>query len=80
MAINITVALTDAEQALVQELAAKIAPTATGPEIIAWVQLQCKKGLRKSVIELWAEQAREEANALTVTRLARAETDFPVIP
>jgi hypothetical protein len=77
MAIDITVSLTDAEQALVQELAQKVAPEATQPQILAWVRTQCKRGLRDAVIRQWNEYAQVEANELVRTSAIRARNDFP---
>jgi hypothetical protein len=79
MAIDITVSLTDAEQALVQELALKVAPGATIPEVLAWVQQQCKRGLRDAVVRKWNEMSQAEASALVAARYDRAAADFPEV-
>jgi hypothetical protein len=77
MAINLTVALTDAEQAIVNEVAAKVAPGATPAQIKAWAEKQAKAGLRAAVLAERAAFDQAEATAARLAREAAALTGFP---
>jgi hypothetical protein len=63
MAINLTVALTDAEQAVVEEVAALAAPGATALQIKAWAEQKAKAGLRQAVLDVKQRLIFDEANA-----------------
>jgi Na+-transporting NADH:ubiquinone oxidoreductase subunit NqrC len=67
MAINLTVALNDAEQAHVVQVASVVSPGMTAPQLKAWAEQFCKEALRDKVKELAMEAAvnaeREAANA-----------------
>ena len=77
MAINLTVALTDAEQAIVNEVAAKVAPAATSAQIKAWAEKQAKAGLRAAVLAQRAAFDESEAVAARIAREQAALTEFP---
>lgn len=77
MAINLTVALTDAEQAFVNEVAAKVAPGATPAQIKAWAEKQAKAGLRAAVLAQRKAFDEAEAVALRAAREAEVDTGFP---
>jgi uncharacterized protein YdeI (YjbR/CyaY-like superfamily) len=77
MAINLTVALTDAEQAFVNEVAAKVAPGATPAQIKTWAEKQAKAGLRAAVIAERSTFDWNEAVALREAREAALLEGFP---
>ena len=77
MAINLTVALTDAEQAILTEVAGKVAPGATAAQVKAWAEKQAKAGLRAAVLANRAAYDEADALALRVSREASATTGFP---
>jgi hypothetical protein len=63
MAINLTVSLTDAEQAVVEEIAALAAPGASPAQIKAWAEKKAKAGLRAAVFEVKQRLILDQANA-----------------
>jgi hypothetical protein len=77
MAVDITVSLTDAEQAIVTEVAARVAPAATSAEILAWAAVQAKAGLRAAVMAERARFDESDAVALRAARAAEADSGFP---
>ena len=77
MAINLTVALTDSEQAILTEVAGKVAPGATPAQIKTWAELQAKAGLRSSVMAQRAAFDEVEAIASRLAREADATAGFP---
>jgi hypothetical protein len=77
MAINLTVSLTDAEQAIVNEVAAKVAPGATPAQIKAWAEKQCKIGLRASVLAKREAFDWDQVVATRQQREAEAAAGFP---
>jgi len=79
MAINLTVALTDSEQAVVEAVAAVVTPGATPLEIKAWAEKECKRALRAKVLDL-KQAADEEAERVAVAARAAARlTGFPEV-
>ena len=79
MAINLTVALTDAEQAIVEQVAAIVAPGATGAQIKAWAERECKRALRAKVLDI-KRVADEDAERIALAnRAAQLLTDFPEV-
>jgi hypothetical protein len=80
MAIDLTVSLTDQEQAMIQDLALRVAPGATAPQIKAWAERECKIGLRNAVIEKWREAGQTDSAIALTQREAQAVTDFPKVP
>ena len=80
MAIDLTVSLTDAEQAMVQALALRDAPGATQAQIKTWAEKQCKNGLRSVVLQRWRETGQEDQNAALTARENQAVIDFPKVP
>jgi len=77
MAINITVALTDAEQARIVEVAEKVAPDMTGPQLKAWAVKVCKDALRDKVIEHARAAQRDAENAARAAKEAEVAADWP---
>lgn len=77
MAINLTVSLTDAEQAIVEEVAAQVAPGATAAQIKAWAERQAKAGLRQAVLSRREQFDWDQALALRAQREAAAAMGFP---
>ncbi len=77
MAINLTVTLTDTEQARIVEVAAAIVPDMTGPELKAWAEAFMKAALRDKVRERALELSREAANAARRADLEALDTDWP---
>lgn len=77
MAINLTVNLTDAEQAIVEAVAAKAAPGATPAQIKAWAERRAKAGLRAAVLAYRSTFDEEEAIAARQAREASAASGFP---
>jgi hypothetical protein len=79
MAINLTVALTDQEQALIQTLALRVDPNLTAPQIVAWAEKQCKIGLRNAVMDIKREIDDQDAKAAFAAAQAQAQVDFPKV-
>jgi uncharacterized membrane protein len=79
MAINLTVSLTDQEQALIQALALRVDSNFTGPQIVAWAEKECKRGLRRSVMEIKQRVDDEDAKAAFAAAQAQAAVDFPKV-
>jgi hypothetical protein len=79
MAIDLTVSLTDQEQALIQTLALREAPGATPLQIKTWAEKECKKGLRAAVIDRWRAAVLEDNEVNLRNKQAQAETDFPKV-
>jgi hypothetical protein len=77
MAINLTVALTDAEQAVVEEVAAIAAPGATAAQIKAWAEQKAKAGLRQAVLDVKQRVIFDEANVARATAEAALYAGFP---
>lgn len=48
MAIDLTVSLSDQEQALIEQTAALVAPGTTPAQIKAWAEALCKEALREA--------------------------------
>ena len=63
MAINLTVALTDNEQARLAAIAAEVAPGMSPAQVKAWAEGKAKDGLREAVVEVWQQYRREQENA-----------------
>lgn len=76
MAVNLTVALNDAEQAYIVSHAAKIAPGMTGPQLKIWAETFCKNALREKVMQVVyaAELEAQSANILTTLN-----TGWPIL-
>jgi hypothetical protein len=80
MAIDLTVALTDAEQAIVTAVAEIVAPGATPLQVKEWAEAECKRALRSKVLDL-KRVADEDAERIALAnRAAQLLTDFPVVP
>jgi hypothetical protein len=77
MAINLTVALTDAEQAVVTAVAGRVAPGATAAQVKAWAEKQAKIGLRHAVLAHRAAFDEAEEVAARIARETEALTGFP---
>lgn len=60
MAVTLSVDLTDAEQAKLQEVAQLIQPGATQAQIKAWAERNAKKGLRRIVRERYMQTLQEQ--------------------
>lgn len=70
MAVTLSVELTDDEQARLTSIAAQVAPNLTPQQLKTWAETQAKEGLRRKVVEVWADHQREAAN--TAVREAEA--------
>jgi uncharacterized protein YehS (DUF1456 family) len=53
MAVDLTVHLTDEEQAKIVEIAAVVAPQMTPLELKAWAEKEAKNGLRETVQKIY---------------------------
>ena len=78
MAVDLTVSLTDEEQAIVSEMADYFRPGATNAEIKAWAEKAAKNGLRQRVIELQNRRAQEAAQATRSAENATLNTDWSI--
>jgi hypothetical protein len=79
MAIDLTVSLTDTEQAVVQAVALVQQPGATGPEIKSWAEKFCKQQLRAEVLRLKKQQDEDADRAAAAARLTADSTNFPKV-
>jgi hypothetical protein len=77
MAINLTVALTDAEQAVVEEVAALAVPGASPAQIKAWAERKSKAGLRQAVLDVKQRLILDQANATRAAAEASLYAGFP---
>lgn len=84
MAINLTVALTDSEQAKVQELAAVVAPGMSAAQLKAWAEAKAKSLLREHIVDLARRErleaenvARRDADAAFVVAWAEPVVEEP---
>lgn len=77
MAINLTVALTDAEQAYVEQVASRVAPGATAAQIKAWAEKKAKAGLREAVVAAAAQHERQQRDAALAAAEAAIYAGFP---
>ena len=77
MAIDLTVALSDAEQARIVEVASRVAPDLTGPELKEWAEKVCKDALRDKVLEHVRAVQRESENAARAANEAAVAADWP---
>jgi homoserine kinase len=77
MAINLTVALTDSEQARIVEIAAFVSPGATGPQIKAWAEKVCKDALREAVREQALKGRQEAENVARQEAAVALKADWP---
>ena len=77
MAINLTVALTDAEQARIVEVAAKVSPGMTGPQLKTWAEKFCKDALRAEVLKQARATQRDAENAARAAKDAEVEATWP---
>ena len=75
MAVNITVALDDAEQAYIETLAAAVAPEATPAQILAWATDKAREGLVQAIRQVRNEHVRSVGMA---ARKAADPGDWPV--
>jgi hypothetical protein len=79
MAVNLTIALTDAEQAVMEEIATYYKPGATAAEKKAWAEKAAKNGLRQRVIELQNRRVQEEAQATRDAENVTLNTGWPTV-
>jgi hypothetical protein len=79
MAVNLTVALTDTEQAIVEALAVRVAPGATAAQIKAWAERECKRALRAKVLDMKKAFDADDDRAALVARAAAETSNFPVV-
>jgi alkylhydroperoxidase/carboxymuconolactone decarboxylase family protein YurZ len=77
MAITLSVPLTDAEQARILQVAAVVAPGASGPQIKAWAEGVCKQALREAVQVHAVRAADEAANTARREALDALGADWP---
>lgn len=80
MAVNVTVVLSDSEAAAIRELADRIQPGMTDPQLIAWAAVQSKKGLRVEFMKLWYAAEANLEQTTKLTRQANINTNFPEVP
>lgn len=80
MAINLTVALTDSEQAVVQAVALVEQPGATAAQIKAWAERFCKQELRTEILRLKRAQDADADRAVLAARQEADATNFPEVP
>lgn len=78
MAINLTIPLTDEEQAEFQELGQTLYPSATGAELVAWAQHVAKNGLRSAVADLKLQVLRQQENQTRAVEKADFDAAWPV--
>lgn len=64
MAITLSVNLTDAEQAKLLEIAAKVKPGATPLEIKTWAEKQAKVGLRTKVQQVLSDYENQSMHTV----------------
>lgn len=62
MAINLTIALNDNEQARLISIAKDLNPDMTGPQLKVWAEELAKDSLREAVVEQWQSYRRELVN------------------
>lgn len=77
MAIDLTISLTDTEQAVVQAVALRENPSATGPQIKAWAEKFCKQQLRNEVLRIKRAQDEDDDRAAAAARVEADATNFP---
>lgn len=77
MAINLTVALNDSEQAKLAEVAALVAPGASPAQVKAWAEKTAKEALRQVVIERARDARRESENEARRTAEAADAAAWP---
>lgn len=77
MAITLSVALNDTEQARIVEVAALVAPNATPAQVKAWAEGVCKEALRVEVRRLALEAQREAENLARRSIDEAWTTDWP---
>jgi hypothetical protein len=79
MAIDLTVSLTDTEQAVVQAVALRVNPAATGPEIKSWAEKFCKTQLRREVLRIKAQYDEDADRAAVAARTEADSANFPKV-
>lgn len=77
MAVDLTVSLTDTEQAVVQAVALQVNPAATAPQIKAWAEKFCKQQLRNEVLRIKKQNDEDADRAAVAAREALDVTNFP---
>jgi hypothetical protein len=81
MAVTLQVLVSDEEQAYIVDLASKIAPGMTGPQLVQWAQGVCKKALKEEVLkqarDLLMQEELEAANEARRQFEAAAQTAWP---
>lgn len=79
MAIDLTVSLTDTEQAIVQAVALKEQPGATAAQIKAWAEKFCKSQLRSEILRIKKQQDEDADRAAAAARTDADVTNFPKV-
>lgn len=79
MAIDLTVSLTETEQAVVQAVALVQDPNLTGPQIKAWAEKFCKQQLRAEVLRIKKQQDEDADRAAVAARIEADATNFPKV-
>lgn len=77
MAVDLTVSLTDTEQAVVQAVALREQPDATPAQIKAWAEKFCKQQLRNEVLRIKRQQDEDDDRAAAAARAEADATNFP---
>jgi hypothetical protein len=77
MATNLTISLSDAEQARLTAVARQVRPAATAAQVNTWAEKVCKEALRVKVRELAVHAQREIDNTNRRTLEAAWSADWP---
>jgi Mg-chelatase subunit ChlI len=77
VAIDLTVSLTDTEQAVVQAVALAEQPGATPAQIKAGAEKFCKQQLRAEVLRIKRQQDEDADRAAAAARIEADVTNFP---
>lgn len=80
VALNLTVALSDQEQSIVEAVARDaLGDTATNADLKRWAERAAKRSLRVEVLGRWRELKTRERDELIVAAIEGAETGFPKV-
>ena len=79
MAIDLTVSLNDAEQALLFEITNIENPTATSTEKREWAEATAKNGLRHELWRIKGEQVRDQQAAERVAERDEFNAQWPEV-
>jgi hypothetical protein len=77
MAIDLTVSLTDAEQAAIEQVAHVVAPGASPAIVKQWAETKAKEGLRQAVVDIYGRRLRSESQAQVNADVTAVADTFP---